>query len=95
MKIFFLLLILLIISNNIICQEEEQKEEKNLVFKEEEILILKDETYENSIKENENLFVLAYAPWCHYCKDFKPTYLELNKKVKELNLNYKIFLFCC
>ena len=90
MKIFFLLLILLIISNNIICQEEEQKEEKNLVFKEEEILILKDETYENSIKENENLFVLAYAPWCHYCKDFKPTYLELNKKVKELNLNYKI-----
>ena len=60
------------------------------MFIEEEILIIKDETYENSIKENKNLFDVAYALWCHYCKDFRLIYLELNKKVKELNLNYKI-----
>ena len=86
MKVIFLFLLLIYQINIISCEEEN----KDLKFNPEEILILNDNTYEKTIKETENLLILAYAPWCHYCKIFEPIYLQLNKKVKEENLNYKI-----
>ncbi len=86
MKVIFLFLLLIYQTNIITCEEEN----KDLKFNPDEILILNDNTYEKEIKDNENILILAYAPWCHYCKSFEQIYLLLNKKVKEENLNYKI-----
>ena len=86
MKVIFLFIFLLY-QIKIISNEEDNKD---LTFNPNEILILNDSTYEKNIKDNENILILSYAPWCQYCKIFEPIYLELNKKVKEENLNYKI-----
>ena len=69
MKGFFIFSIILFLINKILSEIEE-----DLILYENEILIMNDETYENLIKENENILVLSYAPWCHYFKQFGSIY---------------------
>ena len=79
MKIIFLLLLI-----SFSFQNENENEELNF-FKEEKdynISILSDKNF--SLLKNNSL-ILFYSSTCPYCKDFKPIFLSLATKLKEIN----------
>lgn len=43
-----------------------------------EVISLNDSTFEDYIKENENVFVKMFAPWCGHCKALAPKWEELS-----------------
>ena len=88
MKISYLIILFYIIFYFSKCEEEESPQVEE--YSSEDVLILNDTNVEEEIKKSDVLLILTYAPWCPHCKKFKPTYLELSKKVKEEKLDYKI-----
>ena len=88
MKISYLIILFYIIFSFSKCEEEESPQVEE--YSSEDVLILNDTNVEEEIKKSDVLLILTYAPWCPHCKKFKPTYLELSKKVKEEKLDYKI-----
>ena len=80
MKIILLLLLLISFS----FQNENENEELNFFNEEKDynISILSDKNF--SLLKNNSL-ILFYSSTCPYCKDFKPIFLSLATKLKEIN----------
>ena len=47
--------------------------------KEKNVAILTDDNFVDAIKENPNVFVKFYAPWCGHCKSMAPTWEKLGE----------------
>jgi len=45
--------------------------------------ILKDNNYENFIKNNDFVFVKYYAPWCGHCKSMAPAWAKFAEQAAE------------
>ena len=88
MKISYLIILFYIIFSFSKCEEEESPQVEE--YSSEDVLILNDTNVEEEIKKSDVLLILTYVPCSPHCKKFKPTYLELSKKVKEEKLDYKI-----
>lgn len=73
-----------------ILTQESPEESPQEEYSSNDVLILNDTSVESQIKKDNVLLLLVYASWCPHCKEFKPIYLELSKKVKNENLNYTI-----
>ena len=89
MKVSHIIILFFIIISLSKCEEEEETSQVE-EYSSEDVLILNDTNVEDEIKNSDVLLLLTFAPWCPHCKNFKPTYLELAKKVKEEKLDYKI-----
>ena len=89
MKVSHIIILFFIIISLSKCEEEEETSQVE-EYSSEDVLILNDTNVEGEIKNSDVLLLLTFAPWCPHCKNFKPTYLELAKKVKEEKLDYKI-----
>ncbi len=90
MKVSHIILLFSIIISLSKCEEEESSSQIEEYTPEDNVLILNDTNVEDEIKNCDILLLLIYAPWCPHCKNLKPTYLELAKKVKEEKIDYKI-----
>ncbi len=89
MKVSHIIILFFIIISLSKCEEEEETSQVE-EYSSEDVLILNDTNVEGEIKNSDVLLLLTFAAWCPHCKNFKPTYLELAKKVKEEKLDYKI-----
>lgn len=76
-----LLLISLYLSSFILCQEEEKNIETDLLNP--NIISLTDKNYTEFMKDNKQVLILFYAPWCGHCKAFAPEYSKIADAVKE------------
>ena len=77
----FLLLLLIFFS----LQNQNEKNDELNFFKEEKefnLLLLSEKNF--SLLKNNSL-ILFYSSTCPYCKDYKPIFLSLTTKLKEIN----------
>jgi len=60
----------------------------SLSIAEGDVVVLTDETYEDTLAKNDVVMVKFFAPWCGHCKHFAPEYEAAAKQAKEQKKNY-------
>ncbi len=62
----------------------------SLCWAEGDVVILTDDTFEQTLKDKPIVMVKFFAPWCGHCKSFAPEYEKAAKKAKEDGKPYVI-----
>ena len=80
-------------TNNSSEQEEtESKDEYVDPFKDTDfgnLIHITEENMKEELKKYETLYILFYAPWCHYCHYFIPIFVNASKYAEEKNMSVK------
>jgi len=58
--------------------------------KEEGVYVLKDDTYDEGVKQFDYLLVYFHAPWCGHCKAFGPEIVKAGQQLLEKDSNIKM-----